>query len=99
MKKKRLTIVGSLAVDDQLNVFRQVLGHLVHDVPPEQLGERAAMRRAEHENVDAQSSREVKDGGGRILTDTVQGHDWNIVLPAQFQHAGHDLRPGACPIL
>lgn len=56
-------------VDYQLNILRQFFGHPVSHVALEHLGQRAAMPRAQHEKINAERGREIKDRGGGIVTD------------------------------
>ena len=81
-------------MNDQLNVFRQVLGHFVDDVAFEQHGQRAAMGRADHQNINAQRGRYIQDGRRRVFAETLRAEvflDLCFVVPRSQIHA--DMRP------
>ena len=62
-----MALANALAVDDQLDVFREVLGDFGDDVALEQAGKVGAVRGAEHEHVNADGGGEVQNGGRRIV--------------------------------
>ena len=64
----------------ELDVIGQGPGDFGDDVSLEQADKRTAVRRAEHQKLNAKSRREVQDGGGRAFADRVQRDDRDPVL-------------------
>src|SRR5207302_1005612 len=81
-----------LPVNNELDILRKVPGDFSYDISFEKRNQFVPMRRAEHEDVDTQSGREIKNRRGRVFADGIKRDDLHVILPALFQHGVHDLR-------
>ena len=85
-----ITIFTGSSKDEQVNRFRQLLGHVGRDAAAKQLGHRRSLRCPDDEEVYSHCSCKIDNGRGGVLAHGVKRNYVDATLAPEFEHRAHD---------
>src|SRR5438093_6766304 len=74
----------------ELDVFGQLRRHLGYDIAFKQGSQGPAVGSAEHQEINAESRREVENRAGRVFADGIHRQNADAGAVREIEHAVHD---------